>query len=519
MSLRHLTIGRKLALSFGLLAALVLLVATASILSLGTEHRHFSAYVQETGARITLARDLLDRANARAIGARNLVLLRDAADRERERQVVVRDHERVQVTLKKLKDAVAGASSALEEERRLVADLETLESQYAPVALKVVELATSGALDEAATVMNTQCRPLLAKLVTSAQAYADLGAQKAAAEVAAGDDAFRTNLVLMLACGVAALAVAIVLGIVIHRAVVGPIRQAVSVAQAVAAGDLTSAIEVGRRDEMGALLVALKAMNDGLVDIVGQVRSSSDHIAIGSAEIASGNADLSQRTELQASSLQQTASSMEQMQATVHHNAQTASRAAQLASAVSTAASEGGETVRRVVTTMEGISLSSRKIADIIGVIDGIAFQTNILALNAAVEAARAGEQGRGFSVVASEVRSLAQRSAEAAREIKDLIGSSVEQVEAGSVLVGDAGKAMDELVAQVRRVADLIGEMDGATREQTQGIQQVGRAVADIDQVTQQNAALVEQSAAAAENLSKQAVRLASVVSVFRVA
>ena len=257
-------------------------------------------------------------------------------------------------------------------------------------------------------------------------------------------------------------------------------------------------------------------MNDSLAGIVGQVRAASDSIATGATQIATGNADLSQRTEEQASNLQQTAASMEQLTSTVQTNSDTARQAAELAREASSAALRGGELVGQVVGTMDAINSSSKKIADIIGVIDSIAFQTNILALNAAVEAARAGEQGRGFAVVASEVRSLAQRSAQAAKEIEGLITESVEKVETGTAQVGEAGRSMSDIVTQVKNVNDLIAEISSATQEQSQGISQVGDAVSQLDQVTQQNAALVEESAAAAESLSQQAARLVEAVSIF---
>ena len=323
------------------------------------------------------------------------------------------------------------------------------------------------------------------------------------------------SLALMLASCV----LAAVLAWLVTRSLTQPIASAVKVAETVASGDLTSHIEVVGRDESAQLLAALKRMNDSLVNIVGQVRDASESIATGSSQIATGNADLSQRTEEQASNLQQTAASMEQLTATVKQNADTAMTATRLAGSASSVAEEGGSVVSRVVHTMGDINASSKRIADIIGVIDGIAFQTNILALNAAVEAARAGEQGRGFAVVAGEVRSLAQRSAQAAKEIKGLIGESVGKVEAGTRLVGDAGQTMDSIVSQVRRVSDLISQISAASTEQSGGIGQIGDAVQQLDHVTQQNAALVEQSAAAAESLKQQAARLAHTVSVFQLA
>jgi methyl-accepting chemotaxis protein len=289
--------------------------------------------------------------------------------------------------------------------------------------------------------------------------------------------------------------------------------------EGIASGDLTRALASDRADEIGRLIVAVNRTREGLAHVVSQVRASTDNIANASTEIASGNLDLSHRTEETSSNLQRTASSMEQLTGTVRHSADAAAQANQLASSASAVASRGGTVVSQVVSTMNGISAASRKIGDIIGVIDGIAFQTNILALNAAVEAARAGEQGRGFAVVAGEVRTLAQRSAAAAKEIKALIGSSVEQVESGGRLVNDAGATMHEIVASVQRVSDIVGEITAAASEQSSGIGQVNSAVTELDRMTQQNAALVEESAAAAESLKEQAQRLAGVVSTFRLA
>ena len=307
------------------------------------------------------------------------------------------------------------------------------------------------------------------------------------------------------------------LGVAFTRSLVRPLSYAMNMADGIAAGDLTQTIQVIGRDESARLLTALQGMQDRLRQVVGQISATTESIGTASAEIATGNQDLSNRTEQTAASLQQVASSMEQLTGTVKQSADSARQANQLASSAAGVAGRGGEVVAQVVSTMDGIHHASKKIADIIGTIDGIAFQTNILALNAAVEAARAGEQGRGFAVVASEVRSLAQRSAEAAREIKALIGASVEKVDTGSRLVADAGATMQEIVASVQRVADIVGEISAATAEQSQGINQVNQSVAQLDQATQQNAALVEESAAAAESLREQSCQLASAVAAFR--
>jgi methyl-accepting chemotaxis protein len=315
--------------------------------------------------------------------------------------------------------------------------------------------------------------------------------------------------------------IAVVLGaavaIWLARNITAPLGHAVNVAKRVAEGDLTARVEVRSKDETGQLMAALKDMNTSLLDIVTRVRAGTDAIATASTEINAGNQDLSSRTEQQASSLEETASSMEELTSTVKQNADNARQANQLAATAAENAVRGGEVVAQVVSTMGSINESARRIADIIGVIDGIAFQTNILALNAAVEAARAGEQGRGFAVVAGEVRNLAQRSAAAAREIKGLIGDSVEKVETGSRLVDQAGATMEEVVGSVKRVSDIIGEIAAASDEQRSGIEQVNQAIVQMDQVTQQNAALVEQAAAAAEAMQDQAAGLAGLVATFR--
>ncbi len=327
-----------------------------------------------------------------------------------------------------------------------------------------------------------------------------------------------TMLAWLAAIAIAAIAAGLTLGVIVIRGIVNPLRDATELAQRVAQGDLTVSVEATARDETGRLMFALGRMNESLGSLVAQVREGAEAVTTASSQIASGNADLSARTEEQASSIEETAASIEELTSTVGQNAENAREADQLASGASQIANRGGEVVNEVVRTMDAIQSSSKKISEIIGVIDGIAFQTNILALNAAVEAARAGEQGRGFAVVASEVRNLAQRSASAAKEIKGLITDSVSTVDAGSKLVDEAGKTMHEVVKSVQRVSDIIGQIAAATHEQSSGMSQVNTAVTELDRVTQQNAALVEESAAASESLKQQALRLAQSVAVFKV-
>ena len=519
MNLNKLTVKARLLVAFGVLVAIVLLVSGLSLRSLGAAHDDLVEFVHETSARAALGTSVRGAAFARAVAARNLVLVTSPADSEVEKAAVTLAHQSVGESLAKLKAAVASASAS-EQERQLAAEIEGIESKYGPLAQNIGELALAGKREEAIGKMNNECRPLLAALIKATTAYVDTLQAQAVEDLKAADAHYAANRLRMLAACAAAIALAVGLALVItrglSRALGAEPSQLGEAAQRVAGGDL-GPVAGADAAPAGSVLASLGEMQASLARVVGQVRNASDSIATGSSQIATGNADLSQRTEEQASNLQQTAASMEQMTATVRNNEDTARQASQLATSASSVAEKGGQVVNQVVSTMEDISASSRKISDIIGVIDGIAFQTNILALNAAVEAARAGEQGRGFAVVAGEVRTLAQRSAEAAREIKTLIGTSVEKVEAGSRLVADAGTTMVDVVGQVKRVADLIGEISSATSEQTSGIGQVSTAVSQLDQVTQQNAALVEESAAAADSLQQQAKRLAEVVSVFK--
>ncbi len=390
-------------------------------------------------------------------------------------------------------------------------------THYVQSINRVFQLAMTGELDAATQFFSTDTTPKFNALHDTVFALLDLQKTASAGEFASSQSSYENIFMISITTMVLGMLIAIIAGFFLIRAIIGPLNEAINVANAVAAGDLTSQIEVRSTNEMGRLMQSLKAMNDNLVELVGKVRMGTDQITTASGEIASGNADLSQRTEEQASSLEETASSMEELTSTVRQNADNARQANQLAVGASEVAVKGGAVVGQVVQTMSAINDSSKKIVDIISVIDGIAFQTNILALNAAVEAARAGEQGRGFAVVATEVRTLAQRSAAAAKEIKELISDSVTKVDEGTRLVDEAGTTMDEIVSSVKRVTDIMSEISAASQEQSSGIEQVNQAVTQMDEVTQQNAALVEEAAAASESMQEQAQSLMRAVSMFK--
>ncbi len=384
---------------------------------------------------------------------------------------------------------------------------------------RIKAMKADGQILESQTALKEKFLPATLVYMDALREFATLQ-EESGAEVRASIATGRRTTVLIAGVMVlAVLACTMVGAYFLIRAIKQPLDQAIGIASRIAEGDLSTRIDTQRTDEFGQLMRALQTMTGSLARLVSEVRHSTDGISTASSEIATGNQDLSSRTEMTASSLQETASSMEQLTGTVQHSAQSAHQANQLAGTASEAAQRGGAVVSQVVDTMQEIATSSKKIADIIGVIDGIAFQTNILALNAAVEAARAGEQGRGFAVVAGEVRTLAQRSAQAAREIKSLIVTSTDRVDSGAKLVGEAGSAMDEIVSAIQHVTDMMRDISASASEQSDGIVQVNQAVTQLDQMTQQNAALVEQSAAAAESLREQARRLSGAVNVFRLA
>ena len=519
MTLNRLTIKSKLIAGFGVLSLIVVGISAFSLQALSNSTDHFSDFVHGAKARADMVEQVRTAIDRRAIAARNLVLVTKPQDIELEKAEVTRAEEDVRKALKQLNEMVADKTETSEKARSLVAEINRIETSYGPVATHIVGLALDGKRDQATVEIDDNCRPLLAELVRATDAYASFTRARQEEMIRVQAEHYQNQRNLLIAISIAAVALAIASCWLIARAVTGPLNFAIGVARTVSEGDLRTRIDAGGQDETGKLLAALREMNERLTAIVTRVRDSSTSIAGAAREIAAGNMDLSQRTEQQAASLQETASSMEQLTSTVRQNADNAQQGSTLAANASSVAQKGSTVVGQVVSTMQEISDNSTKIADITGIIEGIAFQTNILALNAAVEAARAGEQGRGFAVVASEVRSLAQRSSSAAKEIKDLIATSVDQIRDGSTLAGEAGKTMSEVTLAVARVTDIMAEIAAASTEQSRGIEQVNLAITQMDNVTQQNAALVEEAAAASRSMEDQGQQLSEAVAFFRVA
>ncbi|MGY8523905.1 methyl-accepting chemotaxis protein [Paracidovorax citrulli] len=516
MKIEDLSIRSKLVLGFGVLVGMTLVVSVQSLRTLGDATDRFSAYIGGINARADVAAQVRMAVDARAIAARNLVLVTRADDKALEQAAVARAHDEVAAHLGQLKRMVRDPD-VTEEARSLVGRIDQIETDYGAVATAIVNLVRGGQHDEAIARMNDQCRPLLAKLVQASQDYSSYTQRREAAlqQQMAAEYAHARN--LLIGSSLLAALLALVGGWAISRTILGPIRKAVDVAQTVAQGDLRMQIEATSQDETGRLLLALREMNGRLVGIVSRVRDTSASIGVATAEIANGNADLNQRTEEQAASVEETAASIEQLTVTVRESTANAARASAVAGDAAALAQQGSAAVERLVQTMEQIRASSSKITDITALIDGIAFQTNLLALNAAVEAARAGEQGRGFAVVAGEVRSLAQRAASAAKEIRALIEASQGRVEAGSTLASDAGDRMRATMRAVESVSQIVQELSNASAQQSLGLDQINGAIAQIDEVTQQNAALVEESTAASHALQDQSDGLQRAVASFR--
>ncbi|AWL06442.1 methyl-accepting chemotaxis protein [Massilia oculi] len=514
MKISDLKIGIRLG---GAFAAVLALVAVMLVSALWQLNRIAEAktVMADAALSVNLAQQWLRGIEGNAVRTRAKAASADAAEEAHYDAEMKKTSAGVSATQKRL-EAMVGTGQG----KALMEAVASQRSRY--IGLRDEGFKRKAALGaghpDVQSFFRDQVMPEVGKYVASVQAVVAYE-ESLSAEAQANIDALNASARQVLtALGVSALAIGAVFGWLLTRSITVPLGHAVGLARQVAAGDLTARIDVASRDEVGQLLAALKTMNDSLLKTVSAVRAGTETIVTASQQIATGNLDLSSRTEEQASSLEETASSMEELTGTVRQNADNARQANVLARNASQIASHGGEVVSQVVSTMASINESSKKIGDIIAVIDGIAFQTNILALNAAVEAARAGEQGRGFAVVASEVRSLAQRSAGAAKEIRGLITDSVAKVDAGGRLVDQAGTTMQEIVEGITRVTDIMSEIASASTEQTVGIEQINEAIAQMDSVTQQNAALVEEAAAAAASLEDQAATLARLVSAFKV-
>jgi methyl-accepting chemotaxis protein len=520
MNLSNMKVGMRLALGFALVLVLMVILTVVGIVRTGQIQSRLDHVIGVSNVVTRLVVDMRNNVSERVTSLRTLTLMTDPADMEPELKRFKEQTAKYDALQQKLSEKFALEASA--EEKALLAQIKEAEGVAMPAIAKASELYLANNAMDATRVMVKEIRPAQKKWLEALDQLADREDKQntqtqldAGAQYASARNFMLMTLLVAVAIGVAA-AIVITRGLL--KQLGGEPGYTSKIATSIAEGDLSISIDTKSSDK-GSLLSEMKQMRNSLVDIVSQVRRGTHTITTASREIAAGNVDLSSRTELQASSLEKTASAMEELTSTVKQNADNAREANQLAATASDVARKGGEVVSQVVGTMGEINSSASKIADIIGVIDGIAFQTNILALNAAVEAARAGEQGRGFAVVASEVRNLAQRSAAAAKEIKTLIGDSVEKIGRGSKLVGQAGVTMEEVVDSVKRVTDIMSDIAAASAEQSAGIEQVNLSIIEMDGMTQQNAALVEEAAAAFQSLQDQAAELQRVVSIFKLA
>jgi len=514
MNFKNMHVATKLWLAVGSIIALLVVVLGFSAWRLIALQVSADTRLADLDRRVAAASAWAGLTEANAARTVALVAVYDPGVEERLKKDIAETTARISGVQKDIEGMALDAAEKAQMEK-----IATLRKAMIDVRNEAQKVKTGGDSERAIRIVYEQYMPAVTAYVTALRELVALEERERSQlreEVAGTRNMLFTASALVLVVVVVG---ALLGAALLIRSIRQPLDQANELAARIAQGDLSARIDTSRADEFGDLMKSLARMNDALARMVLQVRQSTDSIATASAEIATGNHDLSVRTEQTSSNLQSTAAAMEELTSTVQHSADNARQASQLATSASQVAQKGGSVVQQVVATMDEINASSKKIADIIGVIDGIAFQTNILALNAAVEAARAGEQGRGFAVVAGEVRNLASRSAEAAKEIKALINTSVQKVESGAQLVTQAGDTMNEIVQSVRRVADVIGEITAAASEQSNGIAQVNQSIASLDQMTQQNAALVEQSAAAAQSLREQADQLAQAVAAFKLA
>ncbi|HYD94457.1 MAG TPA: methyl-accepting chemotaxis protein [Noviherbaspirillum sp.] len=514
MNLRTVRIGTRLGIGFGIILVTVVCVLAADIIISANGRRIQNEGLKVATAKAEVANAMRGAVLEGGIAMRNVGLQYSTPEMQREEAKAQAQRKRFQEAQQKMQ-----ALGLAAEEKAILDAIAGLNAKTDEPFREAIQKVKEYANESAGKLISAQIEPLNQQAIAEIDKLVDMQQKTVDALIADAEESGRRLTWLLVAMGALTVVTGGVLSFITTRSITLPLQDAVEVAKRVAAGKLGAGIVVSGKDETSELLHALKEMDDSLTRIVSQVRAGTDEIGTVSNEISTGNADLSSRTESQASALQHTASSMEQLTSTVKNNADNAEQANRLVRSASASAVKGGDVVSQVVNTMGSIKDSSRRIVDIISVIDGIAFQTNILALNAAVEAARAGEQGRGFAVVAAEVRTLAQRSAQAAKEIKDLINDSVAKVESGNALVDDAGRQMQEIVAAVKHVAAIMNDITQASQEQSRGIEEINRAIATMDEMTQQNAALVEQAAAAAASMEQRAAALGQTVAAFDVA
>lgn len=511
-SLKNLKVGARLGIAFGIVVTLLVVTGITTVTKFKNINNGISAIMDDRYVKVRLAFDVRDGVNDQIKYLRGMVIDTLHPERNITRYAQLEEAtQRTNTAMKKIADIQVTAIG-----KKKIQGLLDASSAFEAAKDGLTALVKAGDFDSASVYALKTMTPVQNDFLKGAIAFASSQDAQMRDEGKSIVDAASSAITITLVFSVLAIAAAILLGFSLTRSIVRPLTEAVAVAERVAAGDLSSKITVRSRDETGVLMRALQRMNDNLLSIVTEVRTGSDTIAVASNQISSGNLDLSTRTEQQASSLEETASAMEQMTSTVKHNADNARQANQLVASTSEIARAGGDVMNQVIVKMEAIALSSKKIVDIISVIDSIAFQTNILSLNAAVEAARAGEQGRGFAVVASEVRNLAQRSASAAKEIKVLIEDSVAKVDEGSRLVSQAGSTIGDVVNSVTSVAGIMSEITIASSEQSSGISEINMAITQMEAVTQQNAALVQEASAASQALQDQAERMAQAMSTF---